>query len=93
MSQVVVVGVFLSPPQEFYGVDPKSSPDYGRIINQHHFNRVLALMEGYAPVVGGQSDASQCYIGVRIHFHISTVNLVGSRFSNHCHCPTQPQQF
>ncbi|KAM9853061.1 aldehyde dehydrogenase, dimeric NADP-preferring-like [Aulostomus maculatus] len=47
---------------EFYGADPKSSPDYGRIINQHHFNRVMDLMEGYAPVVGGQSDASQCYI-------------------------------
>ncbi|XP_068172776.1 aldehyde dehydrogenase, dimeric NADP-preferring-like isoform X1 [Antennarius striatus] len=48
--------------REFYGADPKSSPDYGRIINQRHFNRVLGLMEGYSPVVGGQSDASLCYI-------------------------------
>ncbi|XP_068601234.1 aldehyde dehydrogenase, dimeric NADP-preferring-like [Brachionichthys hirsutus] len=47
---------------EFYGADPKCSPDYGRIINQRHFNRVMGLMEGYAPVVGGQSDASLCYI-------------------------------
>ncbi|XP_055369836.1 aldehyde dehydrogenase, dimeric NADP-preferring-like [Betta splendens] len=47
---------------EFYGADPKCSPDYGRIINQRHFNRVMGLMEGYTPVVGGQSDASQCYI-------------------------------
>ncbi|XP_028320491.1 aldehyde dehydrogenase, dimeric NADP-preferring-like isoform X1 [Gouania willdenowi] len=47
---------------EFYGIDPKSSPDYGRIINRHHFNRVVGLMEGYAPVLGGQSDPSQCYI-------------------------------
>uniref|UniRef100_A0A4W6CHX4 Aldehyde dehydrogenase n=1 Tax=Lates calcarifer TaxID=8187 RepID=A0A4W6CHX4_LATCA len=47
---------------EFYGADPKCSPDYGRIINQRHFSRVMSLMEGYTPVVGGQSDASQCYI-------------------------------
>uniref|UniRef100_A0A3B3ZSU0 Aldehyde dehydrogenase n=1 Tax=Periophthalmus magnuspinnatus TaxID=409849 RepID=A0A3B3ZSU0_9GOBI len=47
---------------EFYGADPKSSPDYGRIINQRHFNRIMSLMEGYTPVIGGQSDASQRYI-------------------------------
>uniref|UniRef100_A0A3B4VKB0 Aldehyde dehydrogenase n=1 Tax=Seriola dumerili TaxID=41447 RepID=A0A3B4VKB0_SERDU len=47
---------------EFYGADPKCSPDYGRVVNQRHFNRVMSLMEGYTPVVGGQSDASQCYI-------------------------------
>ncbi|XP_030600217.1 aldehyde dehydrogenase, dimeric NADP-preferring-like [Archocentrus centrarchus] len=47
---------------EFYGADPKCSPDYGRIINQRHFNRIMGLMEGYTPVVGGQSDSSQRYI-------------------------------
>ncbi|KAM4628395.1 aldehyde dehydrogenase, dimeric NADP-preferring-like [Polymixia lowei] len=47
---------------EFYGVDPKCSPDYSRIINQRHFNRVMSLMEGYTAVLGGQSDASQRYI-------------------------------
>ncbi|KAM6932965.1 aldehyde dehydrogenase family 3 member A2-like [Xenentodon cancila] len=47
---------------EFYGADPKCSPDYGRIINQRHYNRIMSLMEGYTPVIGGQSDASQCYI-------------------------------
>lgn len=47
---------------EFYGADPKCSPDYGRIVNQRHFNRIMSLMEGYTPVVGGQSDSSQCYI-------------------------------
>nr|XP_061797186.1 LOW QUALITY PROTEIN: aldehyde dehydrogenase, dimeric NADP-preferring-like [Nerophis lumbriciformis] len=51
---------------EFYGPDPKSSPDYGRIINQTHFNRLVGLMEGYAPVLGGQCDASQRYIAPTI---------------------------
>ncbi|KAI5098864.1 fatty aldehyde dehydrogenase isoform X2, partial [Silurus meridionalis] len=48
--------------QEFYGENPESSPDYGRIINQNHFERVLALMEGCSVAVGGESDKSQCYI-------------------------------
>ncbi|KAK6296376.1 hypothetical protein J4Q44_G00325180, partial [Coregonus suidteri] len=47
---------------EFYGPDPKSSPDYGRIINQRHFNRVMALLDGYTAALGEQSDASQRYI-------------------------------
>uniref|UniRef100_A0AAY5F2F0 Aldehyde dehydrogenase domain-containing protein n=1 Tax=Electrophorus electricus TaxID=8005 RepID=A0AAY5F2F0_ELEEL len=47
---------------EFYGEDPKTSPDYGRIINQHHFDRLLALIEGCTVAVGGESDKSQCYI-------------------------------
>ncbi|XP_061924403.1 aldehyde dehydrogenase, dimeric NADP-preferring-like isoform X2 [Entelurus aequoreus] len=47
---------------EFYGPDPKSSPDYGRLVNQEHYTRVLGLMEGYAPVLGGQTDASERYI-------------------------------
>uniref|UniRef100_A0A673BEV8 Aldehyde dehydrogenase, dimeric NADP-preferring-like n=1 Tax=Sphaeramia orbicularis TaxID=375764 RepID=A0A673BEV8_9TELE len=48
--------------REFYGADPKCSPDYGRIINQRHFSRIMSLMEGYTPVIGGQTDASQRYI-------------------------------
>lgn len=54
------------PSQEFYGPDPKSSPDYGRIISRRHFNRIMGLMEGYTAVVGGQSDASQRYIGRKL---------------------------
>ncbi|XP_072548173.1 aldehyde dehydrogenase, dimeric NADP-preferring isoform X1 [Salminus brasiliensis] len=51
---------------EFYGEDPQTSPDYGRIINQRHFERVLALMEGCTVAVGGESDKTQCYIAPTI---------------------------
>ncbi|XP_012679554.1 aldehyde dehydrogenase family 3 member A2-like [Clupea harengus] len=47
---------------EFYGEDPKSSPDYGRIINQHHFDRVIALLEGSTVTVGGKNNREECYI-------------------------------
>lgn len=52
--------------QEFYTDDPKTFEDYGRIINKQHFKRIMALMEGSTVVVGGDSDESQCYIGMYV---------------------------
>ncbi|XP_041670225.1 aldehyde dehydrogenase family 3 member A2-like isoform X2 [Cheilinus undulatus] len=48
--------------KEFYTENPKTFEDYGRIINQRHFKRVMALMEGSTVAAGGDSDESQCYI-------------------------------
>ncbi|XP_063060898.1 aldehyde dehydrogenase family 3 member A2-like [Engraulis encrasicolus] len=48
--------------KEFYTDDPKTCPDYGRIINQRHFQRLMGLVEGNSVVVGGDTDESQCYI-------------------------------
>nr|WP_255610446.1 aldehyde dehydrogenase [Robertkochia sp. 3YJGBD-33] len=45
-----------------YGDDPQISPDYPRIVNQKHFNRLNALLEDQVIAVGGQTDASDCYI-------------------------------
>jgi aldehyde dehydrogenase (NAD+) len=28
----------------FYGEDPQQNPDYGRIINLHHFDRPVGLL-------------------------------------------------
>ncbi|KAG7254741.1 hypothetical protein CRUP_033263 [Coryphaenoides rupestris] len=52
--------------KEFYTDDPKTFEDYGRIVNQRHFKRVMALMEGNTIAVGGESDESQCYIAPTI---------------------------
>lgn len=48
--------------KEFYTDNPKSFEDYGRIINQRHFKRIMALMEGSTVALGGDNDESQCYI-------------------------------
>uniref|UniRef100_A0A6Q2WS11 Aldehyde dehydrogenase n=1 Tax=Esox lucius TaxID=8010 RepID=A0A6Q2WS11_ESOLU len=47
---------------EFYTDDPKNFEDYGRIINQRHFQRLMSLLEGSTVAIGGDSDESQCYI-------------------------------
>jgi aldehyde dehydrogenase (NAD+) len=46
----------------FYGENPRKSPDYARIINQRHFNRLLGLLEKCDAIIGGQSDPQDLYI-------------------------------
>uniref|UniRef100_A0A8B9K5S8 Aldehyde dehydrogenase n=1 Tax=Astyanax mexicanus TaxID=7994 RepID=A0A8B9K5S8_ASTMX len=48
--------------KEFYTDDPKTFTDYGRIINQRHFKRIMALLDGSKVAIGGENDESQCYI-------------------------------
>ncbi|XP_051891264.1 aldehyde dehydrogenase family 3 member A2-like isoform X1 [Pristis pectinata] len=47
---------------EFYGSDPQKSPDYGRIVNQRHFQRIMSLLEGVNVAYGGQNDEGDLYI-------------------------------
>ncbi|MCA9630689.1 MAG: aldehyde dehydrogenase family protein [Myxococcales bacterium] len=52
--------------KEFYGDDPKQSDDYARIINRRHFERLSKLLDSGETVVGGDTDADQCYISPTI---------------------------
>lgn len=45
--------------KQFLGDDPKNSPDFGRIVNDHHFNRIVNLLKGSEIAIGGQHDASE----------------------------------
>ena len=47
---------------EFYGEDPKASPDYGRIINERHHARLSKLIASGELAAGGQSDPTDKYI-------------------------------
>jgi acyl-CoA reductase-like NAD-dependent aldehyde dehydrogenase len=48
--------------QEFYGATPETSPDYARIINQHHFQRLCELLKTGEIVVGGDTNPRDYYI-------------------------------
>lgn len=48
--------------KKFFGDDPKSSPDFGRIINRRQFDRLIAYLEGARILYGGDADAGQLYI-------------------------------
>jgi acyl-CoA reductase-like NAD-dependent aldehyde dehydrogenase len=47
---------------EFYGDDPQQSPDYSRIINQHHLGRLTEFIKDGEIVAGGQTNAEDKYI-------------------------------
>lgn len=50
----------------FYGSEPKASPDFGRIVNAHHFGRLHALLGDGTIITGGEADAAQRYIAPTI---------------------------
>jgi aldehyde dehydrogenase (NAD+) len=49
----------------FYGDDPQSSPDYARIVNERHWDRLHRLLEQTRPgqvVIGGYGDRTGRYL-------------------------------
>ncbi|MFJ8596962.1 aldehyde dehydrogenase family protein [Streptomyces sp. NPDC093598] len=45
-----------------YGSDPAASGEYGRIINERHFDRLTGLLDSGRTVVGGTSDRATKYL-------------------------------
>ncbi|MDH6139431.1 aldehyde dehydrogenase (NAD+) [Kitasatospora sp. GP30] len=48
--------------REMYGTDPAKSPDYGRIVNERHFERLAALLSDGRIVTGGDHDRADRYL-------------------------------
>src|SRR5215470_3908710 len=57
--------------REFYGDDPKLSPDYGRVINRRNFDRLLRLLGSGKVAVGGHTDAEERYIAPTVLVDVS----------------------
>jgi aldehyde dehydrogenase (NAD+) len=47
---------------KFYGERPWDSPDYGRIINESHFDRLSRLLKDGKVIIGGQTNREDLYI-------------------------------
>lgn len=48
--------------RSMYGEEPLKNPDYGKMINRKHFDRVLGLMTQEKLILGGESDAASLQI-------------------------------
>ena len=48
--------------QRFYGLNPQDSPNYSRIVNDHHFHRLMSYMKGARIIFGGRHDPADLYI-------------------------------
>jgi len=51
---------------QFFGDDPEKSPDYCRVINQKHFERVLKLIAANRVLFGGKVNSQTRYISPTI---------------------------
>ena len=51
---------------EFYGANPQSSPDFGRIINRRHFDRLNGYLAGATIQAGGETDAGDLFFAPTI---------------------------
>src|ERR1700758_5251144 len=56
---------------ELYGADPKSNPDYSRVISPAAVERLAALIDPRKVVYGGKSDAQARYLDPTILYPIS----------------------
>ncbi|MBE7440416.1 MAG: aldehyde dehydrogenase [Spirochaetales bacterium] len=48
--------------EQFYGSDPAQSKDYGRIVNQRHFDRLKKYLKNGKVFTGGQISVKERYI-------------------------------
>lgn len=60
----------------FYGENPQQSPDFGRMINEKHFDRVKGLIDPAKVVVGGQCDKKDRYIAPTIMRNVTLDDAV-----------------
>jgi len=62
-----VLELFAATVRGFYGDDPKTSPDYARIVNARHHQRLMKLLPGSGAVaVGGEADEAERYLAPTI---------------------------
>lgn len=48
--------------EEVFGAEPKTSTEFGRIVNERHFDRLSSLLDSGRTVTGGDSDRAVKYI-------------------------------
>lgn len=61
-----------------YGNDASSSPDFARIVNSNHFQRIFGLIDPQKVLVGGQSDADSRFIAPTVMRDVTLADKVMS---------------
>lgn len=61
---------------EFYGENPRHSPDYGRIVNEVHFRRLLGYLADGKLLCGGEHDAAERYLAPTLLGEVSPESAV-----------------
>lgn len=56
---------------DMFGTQPLQNPDYGKIVNQKHFNRLKGLIDSSRIIVGGQMNESTLQIAPSVMDNVS----------------------
>ncbi|MFI2205755.1 aldehyde dehydrogenase family protein [Streptomyces sp. NPDC020192] len=59
-----------------FGTDPAESPEYGRIVNERHFDRLSGLLDSGRVAVGGESDRTTKYIAPTVLADVDPTSAV-----------------
>lgn len=59
-----------------FGESPLDNKDYGKIINEKHFNRICALIDKNKVVFGGEHDADSCRIAPTVMDNVNYSDAV-----------------
>ncbi|KAG5890195.1 hypothetical protein JTB14_010657 [Gonioctena quinquepunctata] len=62
--------------KDFFGDNPKSSPDYGRILNERHVQRLAGLLKGSTVAFGGEIDLAEKYVAPTVLINVDPSNPV-----------------
>ncbi|BAZ53021.1 aldehyde dehydrogenase [Nostoc sp. NIES-4103] len=71
-----LVNVLQKYVKEFYGENPEKSPDYARIINQKHFERLTNFIQNGKIIIGGETNFSERYIAPTLLDQVSLTDPV-----------------
>ncbi|MCM1190072.1 MAG: aldehyde dehydrogenase [bacterium] len=67
---------FIRTVEKRYGKDPLANPDYGKIINRKHFDRLIGLLDEKKLVYGGKSDPAALRIAPAVMDQVSREDAV-----------------
>ncbi|MEU8967727.1 aldehyde dehydrogenase family protein [Streptomyces monashensis] len=62
--------------EALFGSDPAQSPEYGRIVNERHFDRLSGLLGSGRVAVGGASDRTAKYIAPTVLADVDPASAV-----------------
>lgn len=57
--------------EKYYGSNPLDSKDYGRIVSERHFNRLVKLLDGGNVIYGGEYNSKELYISPTLLDNVS----------------------
>ena len=70
------VSVLKEELAKMFGESPLDNPDYGKIINRRHFDRVARLIEPRKVIVGGETQKDRLRIAPTIMDHVDATDAV-----------------